>query len=121
MKTLGTGILAFAVHLALGWPWTFAAGLVGGYWAGRGGWRVGAVGVGLDWAGLIAYNYIAAPEAVPTMVDTVGQVLGNMPGAAVVACTLCLGLMLGALGGATGSSLRQASEAYAGRLTTTTT
>lgn len=120
MKVLVTGVLAFSLHLAVGWPWTFVAGLIGGYWTGRGGWRVGALGVGLDWAGLIAYNYIAAPEAVPTMTNTVGQILGNMPGAAVVACTLCIGLALGALGGATGSYLRQANDAYAGRLPTTT-
>jgi hypothetical protein len=91
----------------MGWAWTVGAGVLGGLWLGQGGWGVGAFGVGVEWAALIVYNYLAAPEAVPTMVDTMGGILGNMPGAAVVACTLCIGLMLGAIGGAIGTHLRR--------------
>lgn len=107
MKILITAALALGLHLTLGWSWTLVAGAAGGWWAAEGGWRVGALGVGADWAALIAYTYILAPEPTATMTETVGGILGNMPGAAVVACTLFIGLVLGALGGAFGAHVRQ--------------
>ncbi|NBC18240.1 MAG: hypothetical protein GVY18_13095 [Bacteroidetes bacterium] len=110
MTILVTAALALGLHLLFGWPWTIAAGVVGGLWVGAGGWRVGALGVGLDWAALIVYNYVVAPEPVATMTETVGGILGNMPGAAVVACTLFIGLALGALGGAFGAHVRRALD-----------
>ena len=110
MIILVTAAFALGLHLLLGWPWTLVAGVVGGLWVGTGGGRVGALGVGLDWAVLVVYNYVVAPEPVATMTETVGGILGNMPGAAVVACTLFIGLALGALGGAFGAHVRQALD-----------
>ena len=112
MKTLVTAGLALVLHLLLGWAWTLAAALAGGVWAGRRGWLVGALGVGLDWLVLIAYNFVVAPEPVQTMTETVGDLLGNMPGPLIVASTLFLGLLLGAVGGAGGTQVRRLLDAW---------
>ena len=105
MNTTFTFVLALALHLLLGWKWTLLAGVVGGAWAGPGGWRVGAVGVGLDFLVLIVYSYVAAPVEVGNMVETVGGLFGGI-GPLLVVVTLVIGVLLGGVGGALGTALR---------------
>lgn len=106
MKIFATIILALLLHLLLGWQWTLAAGIVGGYWAGRRGWMVGLLGVGLSWLALIVYNFIAAGPAVREMTDVLGEILGGMPGFVVLALTWVIGLLLGTVGGLIGTQAR---------------
>ena len=110
MKTAVTFILAFALHLLLGWGWTLAAGVAGGAWAVRRGWLVGALGVGLDWLAWLFYDYLTAQAATAEMVRVLGGILGNLPGGAVVGLTLLLGLVIGGLGGFIGT---QAARLFA--------
>jgi hypothetical protein len=106
MKTLAVLIFSIALHLTLGWEWTVLAGLAGGLWAFRGGWRVGALGVLLGWGALVVWNFVVAAEPMGRMVETFGGLMGNVPGWGVVAATLLLGGLLGLLGGAAGTALR---------------
>ena len=103
MKIAFTFALALVLHLLLGWGWTLAAGIAGGFWAVRRGWLVGALGVGLDWLVWLLYDYAVARAATSEMVRVLGGILGNLPGVAVVGFTLLLGLVLGALGGFVGT------------------
>ena len=105
MKIIATFLLSLTLHLTLGWAWTLAAGLAGGFWAVRRGWLVGLLGVGLGWAALVGYNAVVAGPAVRQMTTTVGGLLGNLPGFAVVIATVLIGAVLGALGGAAGTQL----------------
>ncbi len=107
MKTFVTCIVALALHLTLGWAWTLLAGIAGGAWSGRGGWRTGAAGVALAWAALVGYNLIVATGPVWQMLYTMGELLGGLPGAAVVLLTVLLGGVLGVLGGLIGSQAVQ--------------
>jgi hypothetical protein len=68
----------------------------------------GAVGVGLAWAALVAYNIATAYEPVAIMAETVGGLLGGLPGGATFALSVLLGVVLGALGGLAGGLLRGA-------------
>ena len=105
MRIIATFLLSLALHLLMGWAWTLAAGLAGGFWAMRRGWLVGLLGVGLDWAALVGYNSVVAGPPVRQMATTVGELLGNLPGFAVVIATVLIGAVLGALGGAAGTQL----------------
>jgi len=98
---------ALVVHLVLGWAWTLGAGVLGGFIARQWGWLVGTLGVALDWAALVGYNYAVAPAATQTMTDTMGGIIGNTSGMAVVAGTILLGTLLGGLGGVAGALARQ--------------
>jgi hypothetical protein len=103
MSLLFTFVLAVVLHLILGWPWTILAGVAAGVWKGRGGWRVGALGVGLGWLAFVGYDYLVAAGAVAEMTRVMGGLMGNLPGFVVVVVTLVIGLVLGALGGAVGA------------------
>lgn len=105
MKTLVTLILALVLHLLLGWAWTLGAGVVGGLWAGRRGWLVGALGVGLGWLVLVVYSYLAAAPAVGEMTRVMGALMGGLGGWVVVLATVLLGTLLGLLGGIIGGQL----------------
>lgn len=106
MKILLVIILSVALHLTLGWAWTLGAGVVGGLWAFRGGWWVGALGVMLGWGALVVWNVLVASEPVGRMLTAFGGLVGNVPGWGVVAATVLLGGVIGALGGAIGTQLR---------------
>lgn len=106
MRILVIFTLSLVLHVTLGWAWTLAAGIVGGFWAGRRGWLVGLLGVGLGWGALVGYNAVVAAEPVRRMLTTMGGIIGNMPGFVVVVATLLIGAVLGALGGVIGSQLR---------------
>ncbi|WP_457651896.1 hypothetical protein [Rhodocaloribacter sp.] len=103
MSLLFTFALAVVLHLILGWPWTILAGVAAGVWKGRGGWRIGALGVGLGWLAFVVYDYLVAAGAVGEMTRVMGGLMGNLPGFVVVVVTLVIGLVLGALGGAVGT------------------
>ncbi len=103
MLLIAAAVLAVLLHLILGWPWTILAGVAAGVWKGRGGWRVGALGVGLGWLVFVVYDYLVAADAVAEMTRVMGGLLGNLPGFVVVVVTLVIGLVLGALGGAVGT------------------
>ena len=117
MKTAVTLVLAFVLHLLLGWAWTLVAGMVGGAWAVRRGWLVGALGVGLDWLAWLLYDYLTAQAATAEMVRVVGGALGNLPGGAVVGLTLLLGLVIGGLGGFIGTQAAELFAAFSSRST----
>ena len=117
MKTAVTFVLAFVLHLLLGWGWTLVAGIAGGVWAVRRGWLVGALGVGLDWLVWLFYDYLTAQAATAEMVRVLGATLGNLPGGAVVGLTLLLGLLLGALGGLIGTQAARLFAALSRRAT----
>lgn len=106
MKILVTAILSVVLHVSLGWEATVVAGAVGGIWAPRHGWFVGALGTALAWAGLVVYSSAVATPAVRVLLDTMGTLAGNIPGKALVGLTVFLGAVLGALGGAVGTVLR---------------
>ena len=107
VKVLVLATFALVLHLALGWAWTPAAGVAAGLWHGRGGWHLGAAGVGLEWLILILYNYGVNARAVHLMTENLGSMLGNMPFFTIVALTLSIGVLLGALGGAAGTQLNR--------------
>ncbi len=106
MKTAATFVLALALHLTLGWAWTPLAALAGGAWSRRagGGALTGALGVGLAWAALVAYNAAVAYAPTALLAHTVGGLLG-VPGGATFALTALLGATLGALAGLAGGLL----------------
>lgn len=107
MRVFLITILAMVLHILFGWAWTAVAALAGGIWTaqvGRCMW-MGAVGVGLEWAGWIALSFITAAPATQQMLDTLGGLMGNSPAALVVGATVCIGVLLGALGGLVGGTL----------------
>jgi hypothetical protein len=104
---LAVAACALLLHLTLGWAWTLGAGVLAGLFVPKRGWLVGTLGVTLNWAVLITYNYVVAPAATQAMVDTMGGIIGNTPGMAVVAGTLSIGMLLGGLGGGVGTFARQ--------------
>lgn len=105
MKTLVIATASVLLHLFLGWAWTPLAGLAGGFWAERRGWGVGGVGVGLGWAVLVAWNFIANPHGAATFIAAMGSVMGNLPGVLIVVLTLLIGATIGALSGLAGQHL----------------
>lgn len=107
LDILAVAALALGVHLVLGWAWTIGAGFLGGLFAAKRGGLVGLLGVALDWAVLVGYNYIAAPAATQTMTDTMGGIIGNTSGMVVVAGTIFIGVLLGGVGGVAGTLARQ--------------
>ena len=106
IKLLAIIAVALLLHLTLGWAWTFAAGIAAGTWHGRGGWRLGAMAVGIDWGLLMIYSYAVDARAVHLMTRTLGGILGNLPFYAVVVSTLFIGIILGGMGGGVGTHLR---------------
>ena len=94
--------LALGAHLALGWAWTVAAGVLIGLWRPRRGWLWGLGGGALGWATLVGYTAIVAPGSLRVLLDTLVALGGNIPGEAVVGASVVLGGGLGALGGAIG-------------------
>lgn len=112
MKLFATFLLAFVLHLAVGWTWTIAAAVSGGYWAGRGGWMVGAGALLLDWLVLIAYSFAVDWAATAEMTHVMGRLFGNIPAFIFVVLTLLVGGIWGALGGGLGAELRKLSSAH---------
>lgn len=106
MKILGTAVLSVVLHLTFGWESTVFAGMVGGIWAARHGWFVGASGTALASAGLVIYSAVVATPAFRVLLDTIGALAGNIPGKALVGLTVFVGGVLGGLGGAVGMVLR---------------
>ena len=106
MKVLATALLALLFHIVLGWAWTFMAGVIGGFWQGRWGWRTGGLGVGLSWLAVVAYSYVVAPAPIGRMTEIVGGIFGGLPGVATLAATLLIGLLLGTAGGGLGTQAR---------------
>lgn len=106
IKLLATAAAAALLHTVLGWGWTFFAGLGAGVWQGRGGWYLGAIGVGIEWAGWIIFSYAVDARAVHVMTQTMGSILGNMPFFVVVALTLIMASLIGGLGGGMGTQIR---------------
>ena len=102
---IGAGI-AFLLHWMLGWAWSALAGVAMGVWVGRRGWLLGGLAVGLSWAILIVYTFIANPEATARMTDILGSIFGGLPGLAVPATSLLMGILLGVSGGLFGTGLR---------------
>ena len=112
MSILFTALLALALHLVLGWAWTLGAGVAAGLWAGQRGWLIGAAGVALEWAALVVYNVVVAPEAITRMARTMGEVMGNLPGFVTVLATVLIGALLGALGGYLGGQIRRLARSF---------
>lgn len=101
-----TAAVSLVLHLLVGWEATVVAGGVGGLWAVRRGWLVGAVGAATAWLILVVYSLSVSPVSVRLLLETVGALGGNIPGEALVVGTIMLGGILGALGGSLGELLR---------------
>jgi len=97
---------AASLHWGVGWFATPLAGVGAGVWSSRWHWPIGALGVGLAWAGAVVYTAGAAPGAFRVLLDTLGALAGTIPGDAFVALPVVLGSLLGGLGGAVGRCLR---------------
>lgn len=95
---------AIAIHLGLGWAWTVLAGVGIGLWHGQTlrSMGIGALGVGLGWATLVGYSFLASGPSTRVMIDTVGGLMGNTADWLVVAATVLIGSLLGMLGGLVG-------------------
>ena len=106
MKVALTIVLALLLHWILGWAWTCAAGLVGGFWKGPGGWYLGGLAVGSAWLVWLLYNVAVAPAAVMRMAGMYGGIMGGIPGPVILATTLVMGILIGTVGGGLGSQLR---------------
>jgi len=99
--------LSTGLHLVLGWAWTMAAGILGGFLRPSRCASVGAFGVGSAWAILLAYTFFVAPASTAILLDVLAGLLGrNTPDALIVFLTVLFGTILGALGGTIGSQLR---------------
>lgn len=100
-------IVALALHVVLGWPWSILGGLAAGWLEPRGGWWRGALAVGSAWLILIGYNVLAAAGPVREMHRVVASVAGNLPAWTIPVLSVFVGLSLGAAGGLVGTSLRR--------------
>ncbi len=100
-----TVIVALLVHLALGWPWVIAAGIVAGYLRRERGWMFGAAGVGLAWIGLVLYGFVVSSGPTGEMLRVTGRLLGNVTGIGIVVLTVLMGCLLGGLGGGIGTQI----------------
>lgn len=98
--------LILGLHVAFGWAWTVAGGVMVGLWHPRRGWVLGVGGGTLGWSTLVAYTAVTAPASLRVLLDTLGALGGNIPGEAVVGASVVLGGGLGALGGAIGTACR---------------
>lgn len=107
LLVLLTALAALGLHLAFGWAWVLAAAIAGGY---LGGVAVGALGVGIEWGGLLLWNHLAYPGPVGRMTETAGLLFGGLPGWAVPLLSLAVGLVLGFLGGVAGAQLHRLRE-----------
>jgi hypothetical protein len=106
-------LLGLAVHLWLGWQWVLGAAVVAGAVAPRqvGVWGaalLAALGVALEWGGLIAWNHLRFAEPASRMTEAMGTILGGLPPTAVPGLSLVIGVVLGLLGGAIGMGLKKA-------------
>lgn len=108
-------IIALAVHVVLGWPWSILGGVVAGWLEPRGGWWRGALVVGSAWLILIGYNLLVATGPVREMHRVVASIAGNLPAWTIPVLSVFVGLLIGAAGGMVGASLRRAA-ARAGKV-----
>lgn len=99
--------LTVGLHVALGWAWTVAGGVLMGLWDPQHGWRLGMGGGVLGWGTLVGYTAMVAPASLQILLDTLGALGGNIPGEVVVGASVVLGGGLGALGGAIGTVCRE--------------
>ena len=106
VRIVAITVCSLALHLTLGWAWTLGAGLVGGLWAGRNGWFLGAAGTALGWAALVGYTAAVASGPFRMLVDTIGDLAGPVPGLILLPATVLLGALLGGIGGGIGGQLR---------------
>jgi len=104
MKVLLGALLCLVLHLALGWQWTVLGGAVVGWWSLRRGWLCGAAAVSLEWASLIAYSYVVAPEQVSRLHATMGA-FSKMPPWAFPVAAIAVAALLGTAGGLVGQML----------------
>lgn len=103
-------VVALALHLILGWPWSILGGVFAGLTAVRTGWLLGAAAVGLSWALIVLYNFtVAAPETA-RFLSVTGGLFGNMSATMVVVVTILIGVVLGLLGGTIGALARMLAD-----------
>ena len=110
MIFLASILVALSIHLVVGWQWSIAGGLLAGVFHTRTGWLTGTMAVGISWALLILYNFVAAPEASARFLVVTGGILGNLSGPMVVVVTVLIGALVGLLGGLMGSLLRTLAD-----------
>lgn len=102
---LSVGV-ALVMHVWLGWVWSIAGPILGGFLLGKGGGRYGAMILAATWGMLMMWNFLIAREESLNMMETMGALLGGMPAAAVPMGVLLLSALLGMSSGALGSALK---------------
>lgn len=110
MILLASLVVALALHILLGWPWSVLGGAVAGVLSPKSGWLVGSAAVGLSWSLLILYNFVVAPPETTRFLSITGGLFGNMSGTFVVVVTVLIGVVLGLLGGTIGGLARRFGE-----------
>jgi hypothetical protein len=101
-----TALVAFVLHLALGWVWTPVAAFTGGWARPRGAaWR-GAGALVLAWGTFVAWTFVVDTAGASRAAGLLAGVLGGLPGVATVLLTLAVAALLGALAGTAGAAAR---------------
>ncbi|MEZ4698814.1 MAG: hypothetical protein R2834_00670 [Rhodothermales bacterium] len=96
-------LVALVAHVVAGWPFSVLGGVIVGYRMVDRGWLWGGLAVGASWAGLVAYNFIAAADPTAEMIRVMARILGNMPEPLFVVLTIFTGCVLGVCGGLVGA------------------
>ncbi len=98
--------VSLVMHVWLGWAWSIAGPILGGFLIGKGGGRYGAVILAVSWGMLMMWNFWVAGAESLNMMETMGTLLGRMPAAVVPLSVLLLSALLGMSSGALGSALK---------------
>ena len=105
MVLLSLGV-ALVMHVWLGWIWSIAGPVLGGFLIGKGGGRYGAIILVASWGLLMMWSYVVAGKESLNMMETMGTLLGGMPAAVIPLGVFLMAAILGMASGALGSALK---------------
>jgi len=103
-------LICLAAHIVLGWEYGVVGAIFVGWAAENGGFKLGAMTMGISWSILIGYNFIiAGPESVK-MIKVMASIMGDLPGFATIVITLGVSLVLGGIGGLSGAAFKSKGD-----------